>query len=70
MASFGGGGFIFEVELICSAVPVTAIQQGDSAIHIHTFFFNTFFSIMVYHRILNIGPCAVQQDLVVSPSYI
>ena len=29
-----------------------------------------FFSIMVYHRIVNIAPCAIQQDLVVCPSCI
>ena len=29
-----------------------------------TFFF-IFFSVMVYHRILNIAPCAIQWDLVV-----
>ena len=64
MASFGGGGFIIEVQLICNAVPVSAVQQSDSVIHIHTFFFNIFFSITVCHRILNTGPCAGQQDLV------
>ena len=30
----------------------------------YTFFF-IFFSTMVYHRILNIAPCAIQWDLVV-----
>ena len=33
-------------------------------------FFFVFFSIMVYHRILNIVPCAIQSDTVVYPSYI
>ena len=65
MASLGGGGFIIEVQLICNAVPVSAVQQSDSVIHIHTFFFNIFFSITVCHRTLNIGPCAGQQGLVV-----
>ena len=37
--------------------------------HILTFSF-IFFSIMVYHRILNIVPCAIQYDLVVYPFYI
>ena len=32
---------------------VSGIQQNDSVIHIYQFF--TSFSIMVYHRILNIG---------------
>ena len=46
-----------------------------SAIHIymyifaHTFFF-MFFSIMIYYRMLNIVPCALQEDLVVHPSYM
>ena len=35
----------------------------------HTFFFIVF-SIMVYHRVLNIVPCAVQEDLVAHPFYI
>ena len=33
-------------------------------IYIYTFFL-IFFSFMVYHKILNIFPCAIQQDLVV-----
>jgi len=40
--------------LCCSAV-----TTSDSVIHIHTFLF-IFFSIMVYPRILNIVPCAIQ----------
>ena len=40
---------------------ISAVQQSDSVIHI---FFFIFFSIMVYHRILSIIPCAVQKDLV------
>ena len=36
---------------------IFTIQQSDSFIHIYTFFF-IFFSIMVYHRILNMAPCA------------
>ena len=39
-----------------------------SVIHTYTFFI--FFSIMVYHRILNIVPCAIQQNLVVYRFYI
>ena len=45
--------FFCEVLLICSVVLITAIQQSDSVILIYTFFF-IFFSIGVYHRILNI----------------
>ena len=42
---------------------ISAVQQCDSAIYIYTFFFIIFF-IMVYPRILNIVPCAIQQELV------
>ena len=38
---------------------ISAIQQSDSVIHIYTFF-SVFFSIMVYPRMLNIVPCALQ----------
>ena len=36
-------------------------------IYIHIFIF---LSVMVYHRLLNIVPCAIQYDLVVYSSYI
>ena len=36
----------------------------------YTYIFFIFFSITVYHRILNIAPCAIQQDLVVYSSCI
>ena len=36
---------------------ISAVQQGDSVIHLCIIFL-IFFSIMVYHRILNIVPCA------------
>ena len=48
-----------EVELIYNVVLVSGVQQSDSLIHIPTFFF-VFFAIMVYHRIFNIVPCALQ----------
>ena len=38
---------------------ISAVQQSDSVIHIHTFF-SIFFSTIVYYRILNIAPCAIQ----------
>ena len=45
---------------------ISTVQQSDSVIHIYTYtFFFIFFSIVVYHRIVNIVPCAVQWDLVV-----
>ena len=34
---------------------VSSVQQSDLVIHVCTFFF-IFFSIMIYHGILNIGP--------------
>ena len=55
--------FSMEVQLIYNFVLASGVQQSDSDIHIYTFFF-IFFSIMVYHRILNIVPCAIQQDIV------
>ena len=46
---------------------ISPVQQSDSIIHIYAFFF-ILFSIMVYHRILNIFPYAIQQEyLVVYP---
>ena len=48
------------MQLIYNAVLISAIQQGDSVIHISTFFVFVFFSIMVYHTILNILLCALQ----------
>ena len=38
-------------------------------VSVYIYFF-ILFSIMVYHRLLNIVPCATQQDLVVYPSSI
>ena len=59
------GQLIYKVVLIF-------VQQSASAVHIyiyiHTHSFFIFFSIMVYHRILNIVPCAIQQDLVGYPT--
>ena len=37
----------------------TTIQQSDSVIHMYMFFL-IFFPIMVYHRISNRAPCAIQ----------
>ena len=34
---------------------VRSVQQSDFVIHVYTFFF-IFFSIMIYHGVLNIGP--------------
>ena len=41
---------------------VSAIQQSDSVlyVYIHTSIYFVMFSIIVYYRILNIVPCAIQ----------
>ena len=39
-------------------------------VYTHTFFFKIFLSIMAYYRILNIVPCAIQQDIVVYLLYV
>ena len=38
---------------------IATVQQSDPVIHVYVYFL-TFFSIMVYHQILNIVLCAVQ----------
>ena len=44
---------------------ISAAQQSDLVLYICLYIM--FFSIMVYHRILNMAPFAVQEDLVVYP---
>ena len=44
--------------MIYSIVPISAVQQCDSVIHIYVFFLYIF-PIMVYHRILTIVPCTL-----------
>ena len=51
-----------EVQLLHNIVLVFSIQQSDSVLYIFMFL-----SIMIYYRMLNILPCALQQDLVVYP---
>ena len=46
-------------QLIYNGVLIYAVEQSDSVI-IYAYYFFIFFSIMVYHRILNIVPCAIQ----------
>ena len=48
-----------EVLLVYNVVLVSGVQRSNSVIHIYTFFFR-FFSIMVYHKMLNIVACALQ----------
>ena len=45
---------------------ITAVQQRESVIYIYTFFFILWFN----HRISNIVPCAMWQNLVVYPFYV
>ena len=53
--------FLIGIELIYKVVLVSAVQQSDSVIHIYIHSLFIFFSIiMVYHKILNILPCALQ----------
>ena len=49
---------------------VSAAQHSDSVTHIYPVSFQIVFSIMAYHRILNVILSAVQNDLVVYPFYI
>ena len=48
-----------------NTVLIAVVQQSDSVIHTYILFHIV--SIMLYFRILNIVPCAIQQDLVVDP---
>ena len=64
-----------DVSLTYNAMLISTVQQNDSVIYIYVcvcvyIYIYTFFSILAYHRILNIVPCAIQKDLVVYPSYI
>ena len=59
--------FLIEVQLIYSVVLVSGIQQSDSVMHTYIYIYSfSYSSIMVYYRILNIVPRAIQQD----PSYL
>lgn len=57
---------VIGVELIDNAVFITSVQQSDSVVHINTFPFVSF-SMMVYHRPLNIALHAAQRDLAARP---
>ena len=48
-----------EIWLIYNVVLIIALQQSVSVIHTDIFFFLVF-PIMVYHRILDIVPCALR----------
>ena len=47
------------MQLVYNGVLISAAQQSNSDIYIHTLFF-IFFSIMIYHRLLNTVSCAIQ----------
>lgn len=57
--------FVIEVQLIYNIVSVSDGQQSDSIIHKCIFLFSIFFPIIIYYKMLNIGPWAIQQVLVV-----
>ena len=48
-----------EMQLVYNVVLISAAQQSNAGIHIYMLFF-IFFSIMVYHRLLNTISCAIQ----------
>ena len=50
--------YFIVVQLIYIVMLLFTIQQSDSVIHINTLF-SPFFSIMAYHWMLNIVPCAI-----------
>ena len=52
------GDWTKTVDLQC--VLISAVQWGGSVSHIWTFFFFIFFTILIYHRILNVVHYAVQ----------
>ena len=47
-----------------TVVLILAVWQSDSVIPLCTLII---LFMIVYHRILNTGPCAIQEDLAVSP---
>ena len=56
----------FLLQLIYNVVLISAVQQSDSHTYAHIYsLFSIGFPIMASPRRLDIGPCAVQQDLVV-----
>ena len=52
--------FIYKVNFCCQA-------KWFTHTHIHTLLIS--FSTLVYHKILNIVPCAIQENLVVYPFF-
>ena len=67
--------FLIEVELIYNVVLISAVQRRWFSytyiyMYIYTFLKEMFFSIMIYHRILNIVPCAIVGPCCLSILYI
>ena len=60
--------YFIELQLIYYVVLISTVQQSDSVLYIYIYIY-TFFSIMIYHRMLNIVPCDIQQYLVVNLFY-
>ena len=56
--------FIMSIVILLKYVSISAVQKSDSILNMHPFFI--FFSIMVYHRVLNVDPSDPQKDLVYS----
>ena len=58
--------FFIEVQLIYNVVLISAVQPSDSGVYIHSVcvcvytLFKTLFPTVVYYKILNIVPCAIQ----------
>ena len=47
---------VYMSKLIYNVVLISALQQNDSSIYVCIHYFS-YFSIMIYHRLLNIVPC-------------
>ena len=58
------------VQLLHTAVSVSAVQQSQSALFIHTYLFWGFLSHLGHHRALSRVPCAKQQVLISYLFYI
>ena len=52
--------YFIEVSLIYNVVLISTVPPSDSVVHIYTHSFSYSFFIVVYHRILNRVPCAIQ----------
>ena len=55
--------FLLKYSQFYNVVPISAVQQNDTVIHIYTFLSSIIFSIMVYYRIPNIVSYAIQLSI-------